>query len=58
VLRELIFDLAADGVAPVAAQSVILAERVPGQVGRAMLAHLPPDDHCRRSKREVRNGEW
>ncbi|MDT7713965.1 MAG: hypothetical protein QOG46_2912 [Pseudonocardiales bacterium] len=40
VLRELIFDLAADGVAPVAAQSAGVAERVPGQVGRMVLARL------------------
>lgn len=40
VLRELIFDLAADGVAPVAAQVAGVVERVPSQVGRAVLARL------------------
>jgi predicted ATPase len=40
VLRALIFDLAADGVAPVAAQAAGLAERVPGQVERMVLARL------------------
>jgi DNA-binding NarL/FixJ family response regulator len=40
VLRELIFDLAADGVAPVAAQAAGLADRVPGQVERVVLARL------------------
>jgi hypothetical protein len=40
VLHELIFDLAADGVPPVAAQAVGLAERVPGQVERVVLARL------------------
>jgi DNA-binding CsgD family transcriptional regulator/tetratricopeptide (TPR) repeat protein len=39
-LRELILDLAADGVAPVAAQASSVAERVPGQVERAVLARL------------------
>jgi hypothetical protein len=38
VLRELVFDLIADGVAPVAAQAAGLAERVPGQVERVVLA--------------------
>jgi DNA-binding NarL/FixJ family response regulator len=40
VLRELIFELAADGVAPVAAQAAGLGERVPGQVERVILARL------------------
>ncbi|MGH7750994.1 MAG: AAA family ATPase, partial [Candidatus Dormibacteria bacterium] len=40
VLRELIFDLAADGVVPVAAQAAGVAERVPGQVERVVLARL------------------
>jgi DNA-binding CsgD family transcriptional regulator len=40
VLRELIFDLAADDVAPVAAQAAGLADRVPGQVERVVLARL------------------
>jgi DNA-binding CsgD family transcriptional regulator len=40
VLRELIFDLAADGVAPVTAQAADVAERVPAQVERVMLARL------------------
>lgn len=40
VLRELIFDLAADSVAPGAAQAAVVAERVPGQVERALLARL------------------
>jgi DNA-binding CsgD family transcriptional regulator len=40
VLRELIFDLAADGVAPVAAQAATVAERVPDQVERTVLARL------------------
>jgi predicted ATPase len=40
VLRELIFDLAAAGVAPVAAQAGGLAERVPAQVERVVLARL------------------
>lgn len=40
VLRELIFDLAADDVAPGAAQAAGLAERVPGQVERVVLARL------------------
>ena len=40
VLRELIFDLAADGVAPVAAQAARVAERVPDQVERTVLARL------------------
>jgi DNA-binding CsgD family transcriptional regulator len=40
VLHELIFDLAADGVAPVAAQAAGVAERVPGQVERTVLARL------------------
>jgi predicted ATPase len=40
VLRELIFDLAADGVAPVATQAAGLAERVPDQVERVVLARL------------------
>ncbi|MGH3764151.1 MAG: helix-turn-helix transcriptional regulator [Pseudonocardiaceae bacterium] len=39
-LRELIFDLAEDGVAPVAAQAASLVKRVPNQVGRAVLARL------------------
>ncbi|MFN2535087.1 MAG: AAA family ATPase [Pseudonocardiaceae bacterium] len=40
VLRELILDLAADGVAPVAAQAAGVAERVPEQVERTVLARL------------------
>lgn len=40
VLRELILDLVADGVAPVAAQAAGLAERVPAQVERVVLARL------------------
>jgi DNA-binding NarL/FixJ family response regulator len=40
LLRELIFDLAAAGVAPVVAQAAGLAERVPTQVERAVLARL------------------
>ncbi|MGH3636840.1 MAG: AAA family ATPase, partial [Mycobacterium sp.] len=40
VLRELIFDLAADGVAPVAAQAAGVVERVPAQVERAVSARL------------------
>ena len=40
VLRALMFDLAADGIAPGAAQAAGVAERVPGQVGRAVLARL------------------
>jgi len=40
VLRELIFDLAAAGVAPGAAQVGGLAERVPAQVERVVLARL------------------
>jgi AAA ATPase domain len=40
VLRELIFDLAAAGVAPGAAQAGGLAERVPAQVERVVLARL------------------
>jgi DNA-binding NarL/FixJ family response regulator len=40
VLRELIFDLAADGVAPVAAHAASLGECVPGQVERVVLARL------------------
>jgi DNA-binding CsgD family transcriptional regulator len=40
VLRELILDLAADGVAPVAAQATGVAERVPGQVERTVLARF------------------
>ncbi|MGH3781112.1 MAG: hypothetical protein ACRDRO_10935, partial [Pseudonocardiaceae bacterium] len=40
MLRELIFDLAADDVAPGAAQAAGLAERVPGQVERVVLARL------------------
>ncbi|MGH3493991.1 MAG: hypothetical protein ACRDQ1_12255, partial [Sciscionella sp.] len=39
-LRELIFDLAAAGVSPGAAQAAGVTERVPGQVGRAVLARL------------------
>jgi hypothetical protein len=41
VLRELIYDLAADGVAPVAAQATGVAERVPSQVERTVLCQLP-----------------
>lgn len=40
VVRELIFDLAADGVAPVAAQATSVTARVPGQVERTVLARL------------------
>jgi DNA-binding CsgD family transcriptional regulator len=40
VLRELVFDLAADGVAPVATQAAGLVERVPGQVERVVLARV------------------
>jgi DNA-binding CsgD family transcriptional regulator len=40
VLRELIFDLAADGVAPVAAHAAEVAQRVPSQVERVVLARL------------------
>jgi DNA-binding CsgD family transcriptional regulator len=40
VLRELLFDLAAAGLQPDAAQAVSLAERVPAQVERAVLARL------------------
>lgn len=40
VLRELVFDLAAEGVAPGAAQAAGLVERVPDQVGRAVLARV------------------
>lgn len=40
VLRELIHDLAADGVAPVAAQATGVAERIPSQVERTVLARL------------------
>ncbi|MGH3847257.1 MAG: ATP-binding protein, partial [Pseudonocardiaceae bacterium] len=40
VLRELIFDLAADGVAPVAAQAAGVVERIPAQVERAVSARL------------------
>jgi len=40
VLRELIFDLAADGVPPVAAQAAGVVEQVPGQVERTVLARL------------------
>ncbi|MGH3764150.1 MAG: helix-turn-helix transcriptional regulator [Pseudonocardiaceae bacterium] len=40
VLRELIFDLAAAGVDPVAAQAAGLADRVPAQVDRVVLARL------------------
>jgi predicted ATPase len=40
VLRELLFDLAADGVEPAAAQVPALAERVPAQVQRAVLVRL------------------
>lgn len=40
MLHELIVDLATDGVAPIAAQAAGLAERVPGQVGRVVLARL------------------
>ena len=39
-LHELILDLAADGVEPGAAQAVVVAQRVPAQVERAMLARL------------------
>ncbi|MGB6162647.1 MAG: AAA family ATPase [Pseudonocardiaceae bacterium] len=39
-LRELIFDLAADGVAPGAAQAAGVAECVPDQVGRVVLARV------------------
>ncbi|MGH3550004.1 MAG: AAA family ATPase [Pseudonocardiaceae bacterium] len=40
VLRELIFDLAADGIEPDVAQAAGLAERVPGQVERVVSARL------------------
>jgi DNA-binding CsgD family transcriptional regulator len=40
VLRELILDLAEGGVSPVAAEAVSIAERVPVQVERAVLARL------------------
>ncbi|MGH3548179.1 MAG: hypothetical protein ACRDQU_08705 [Pseudonocardiaceae bacterium] len=40
VLRELIFDLAADGIAPLAAQATGVVERVPAQVERAVSARL------------------
>jgi DNA-binding CsgD family transcriptional regulator len=40
MLHELISDLLADGVAPVAAQAAGVAERVPAQVGRVVLARL------------------
>jgi DNA-binding CsgD family transcriptional regulator len=39
-LRELILDLAADGVAPIAAQAASVPGRVPEQVERAVLARL------------------
>jgi tetratricopeptide (TPR) repeat protein len=40
VLHELIFDLAADDVAPVATQAAGLVDRVPDQVERVVLARL------------------
>jgi DNA-binding NarL/FixJ family response regulator len=40
MLRELILDLAADGVEPGAAQAADVAQRVPGQVERTVLARL------------------
>jgi DNA-binding CsgD family transcriptional regulator len=40
VLRELIFDLAADGIKPGAAQAAGVAQRVPGQVARAVWVRL------------------
>ncbi|MBV8994477.1 MAG: hypothetical protein JO287_12455 [Pseudonocardiales bacterium] len=39
-LRELILDLAADGIEPGAAQAADVAQRVPGQVERTVLARL------------------
>ena len=45
VLRELIFDLATDGVAPTAAQAAALALRVPARVERTILARLLQLDH-------------
>jgi DNA-binding NarL/FixJ family response regulator len=40
VLRELILDLAADGIEPSAAQAADVAQRVPGKVERTVLARL------------------
>jgi DNA-binding CsgD family transcriptional regulator len=40
VLREVILELVADGVAPVAAQAAAVADRIPGQVERVVLARL------------------
>jgi DNA-binding CsgD family transcriptional regulator len=40
LLRELIFDLAEDGIEPGAAQAVGLAQRAPGQVVRTVLVRL------------------
>src|SRR5438270_3281242 len=40
VLRELILDLTADGIEPGAAQAADVAQRVPGQVERTVLARL------------------
>ncbi|MGH3671235.1 MAG: helix-turn-helix transcriptional regulator [Pseudonocardiaceae bacterium] len=39
-VRELVFDLAANGVAPVAVEAAGVTERVPGQVERVVLARL------------------
>ncbi len=40
VLRVLLVDLVMDGVAPVATQAAGVAQRIPGQVQRAVLARL------------------
>jgi DNA-binding CsgD family transcriptional regulator len=40
ILRELIFDLAADAIEPVAARAADVAERLPSQVERTVLARL------------------
>ena len=40
LLSELIYDLAADGISPIAAEAAGVTQRVPGKVQRAVLARL------------------
>jgi len=47
-LHELMLDLAADGIEPSAAVAAVVAERVPAQVERVVLARLGRLDHAAR----------